>query len=88
MLLLALAILLVPANAVGPNIVRAELAFVAVDRGVPQIFVVGADGTGRRRLTSATGPSTTPVWSPDGQRVAFVRQTGDDTQETPVVNDR
>jgi TolB protein len=57
-----------------------ELAFVAADRGVPQIFVVRADGSGRRRLTSAPGPSTTPVWSPDGQRIAFVRHTGDDTQ--------
>src|SRR5712692_5094661 len=80
MLLLALAILLAPASAVGLNIARGELAFVAVDRGVPRIFVVGAHGTGRRRLTGAPGPSTTPVWSPNGQRIAFVRQTGDDTQ--------
>lgn len=79
-LLLAFAILLVPTSAFGTNTARAELAFVAVDRGVPQIFVVGADGTGRRRLTSAPGPSTTPVWSPDGQRMAFVRQTRADTQ--------
>jgi TolB protein len=79
-LLLAFAILLVPTSAFGTNTARAELAFVALDRGVPQIFVVGADGAGRRRLTSAPGPSTTPVWSPDGQRMAFVRQTRDDTQ--------
>jgi Tol biopolymer transport system component len=65
-----------PSGAIAPR----ELAFVAVDRGVPQIFVVGADGGGRRRLTRAPGPSTAPVWSPDGQRIAFVRQTGDDTQ--------
>jgi TolB protein len=51
-----------------------------VERGVPQIFVIGADGTGRRQLTGAPGPSATPVWSPDGQRIAFVQQTGDDTQ--------
>jgi Tol biopolymer transport system component len=79
MLLLALAILLVPTSAVGLNIARGVLAFVAVDRGIPQIFVIGADGTGRRRLTGAAGPSTTPVWSPDGQRIAFVRQTTTDT---------
>ncbi len=80
LLLMSLAILLVPASTVGLNAARAELAFVAVDRGVPQVFLVGTDGTGRRRLTGAHGPSTTPVWSPDGQKVAFVRQTGDDTQ--------
>ncbi len=56
------------------------LAFVAADRGVPQIFVVRADGSGRRRLTNAAGPSTKPVWSPDGQKIAFVRRAGDDTQ--------
>ncbi len=79
-LLLALAILLVPASAAGRNIPLGELAFVAVDRGVPQIFVIGADGTGRRRLAGAPGPSTMPAWSPNGQRMAFVRQTGNDTQ--------
>ena len=57
-----------------------ELAFVASDRGIPQIFIVRADGSGRRRLTSATGPSTKPVWSRDGQKIAFVRRTGNDTQ--------
>ena len=65
-----------PSGAMGAR----ELAFVAADRGIPQIFVVGADGSGRRRLTSAPGPSTTPVWSPNGQRMAFVRHTGDDSQ--------
>ncbi len=76
---LALAALLVPAGAAGPDKARGELAFVAADRGLPQIFVVGADGTGRRRLTSAAEPTTTPVWSPDGRRIAFIRRTGADT---------
>jgi len=76
---LALAALLVPAGAAGPESARGELAFVAADRGLPQIFVVGADGTGRRRLTDAPGSSTTPVWSPGGSWIAFVRQTGTET---------
>jgi len=57
-----------------------ELAFVAADRGVPQVFTVRADGTGRRQLTNAPGPSTKPVWSPDGRKIVFVRHAGDDTQ--------
>jgi TolB protein len=65
-----------PSGAIAPQ----ELAFVAADRGVAQIFIVRADGSDRRPLTSAPGPSTMPVWSPDGHRIAFVRRTGDDTQ--------
>ena len=78
-LLLALAMLLLPTSAVGLESAPGELAFVAAAGRVPQIFVVGADGTRRRQLTGAAGPSTTPVWSPDGQRIAFVRQTGSET---------
>jgi TolB protein len=79
LLMLGLAILPAPAGAIGLNAAARELAFVAADRRVPQIFVIGAAGAGRRRLTDAAGPSATPVWSPDGQRIAFVRQTGTET---------
>jgi Tol biopolymer transport system component len=79
-LLPALAILLVSSSAVGLDSARGELAFAGVDRGVPQIFVVGADGTGQRRLTGPPGSGTTPVWSPDGQRIMFVRQAGENAQ--------
>ncbi len=79
-LLLALVIVLVPTGVAGLTTARRELAFVRLDHGLPQIFVVGADGTGQRRLTGAPGSSTTPVWSPDGRRIAFVRQTADDAR--------
>ena len=35
----------------------------------PTIFVVGADGSGRRKLVNGDQPS----WSPDGRKIAFVR---------------
>jgi len=78
-LTIALVTLLVPAGAAAPAAVQGELAFVGDDHGVPQIFVIGADGSGRRRLTDAPGGSTTPVWSPDGQQIACVRRSGGDS---------
>jgi Tol biopolymer transport system component len=34
------------------------------------LYVVNADGTGRRRLADATAQAL-PVWSPDGEKIAF-----------------
>jgi TolB protein len=79
-LMVLLAILLVPARANGVNLAVGELAFVAVDHGLPQIFTIGADGTARRKLTGISGSNTTPVWSPDGRRIAFIHREGDNSQ--------
>src|SRR2546426_4463701 len=72
-----------------------RLAVTTVDRGGMWVAVVNADGSGSRRLTAAPGHSVTPVWAPDGTRVAFVRRLGsasrpvagnaDRTGETPLT---
>jgi len=35
------------------------------------IYVINSDGSGLRRLTSGDADERTPVWSPDGGRIAF-----------------
>jgi len=51
-----------------------------------ELFVVNADGTGERQLT--TGPEPYPqvrsvAWSPDGLSIAFVQDMGDAEQGAP-----
>lgn len=39
--------------------------------GNGEIFVMAADGTGERRVTTRSGFDSAPSWSPDGRRLAF-----------------
>jgi TolB protein len=50
-----------------------KIAFVSRrDRNL-EISVVNADGSGERRLTRNTVGDWEPAWSPDGRRIAFLR---------------
>ena len=51
---------------------------------LPGIFVMNADGTGASTLL-ADGTNGEPVWSPDGQKIAFARNDGTVTN-VHVVN--
>ena len=42
----------------------------------PQIHVMNADGSGQRNLTRDWGLDGFPVWSPDGQKIAFTSKRG------------
>lgn len=67
-----------------------SIAYTGLDDGSPiprltpdgfappdDIFVIGVDGTGDRRLTSTPGDEQQPTWSPDGTRLAWVTPVGD-----------
>ena len=43
----------------------------SVESGNTDILIIGADGTGERRLTTDPGLDETPSWSPDGRTIAF-----------------
>jgi WD40-like Beta Propeller Repeat len=43
----------------------------AFDNIESDVFVINADGSGRRRLTTARGNDFSPAWSPDGRQLVF-----------------
>jgi TolB protein len=57
-----------------------RIAFVSTRAGLPQIYVMAADGTDEQLFApfdyGVTGSSNAPDWSPDGQSVAFHRDVG------------
>jgi TolB protein len=50
-----------------------KIAFVSGrDGGIPEFYVMNADGSGQRNLTRNPAEDFAPAWSPDGRKIAFV----------------
>ncbi len=49
---------------------NAQIAWCSGRTGLPQIYIMGSDGTGVQRMTDG-GYATSPSWSPSGQFLAF-----------------
>lgn len=50
-----------------------QIAFSSRRSGTFDVYVMGADGTGTRRLTSGKANDSHPTWSADGEEIAFER---------------
>jgi Periplasmic component of the Tol biopolymer transport system len=48
-----------------------QIVFSGMAGGITDLYIVGADGTGFRRLTNDGYGDFQPAWSPDGRTIAF-----------------
>jgi len=53
------------------------------DRGIAQIWVVNADGSGMRQITHSNTHKIAPSWSPDGKEMVFVLVRNPSSQSDP-----
>jgi dipeptidyl aminopeptidase/acylaminoacyl peptidase len=64
------------------------------NRVVSQIWVMNADGSGQRQITNAASSSSSPRWSPDGRKIAYVHagqiwtmeSDGDDKEQVTKIS--
>lgn len=61
------------------------VAFESDRAGQFDIWVVGVDGTGLRRVTDHPAEDTWPTWSPNGDRIAFASNRDDPAGEIYTV---
>jgi len=64
-----------------------SIAFTSFREGIPQIYLMNADGSDQHRLTTGKMPEYGPAWSPNGKKIAFWTQNTTGAQsQVYVVN--
>ncbi len=62
-----------------------RIVFQSDRTGVPQVYVMSADGSDLRQLTDLSLGAETPVWSPDGKLIAFAAYVGEADNDVFVM---
>jgi TolB protein len=66
---------------------KGKIAFASDRAGNMDIWVMNADGTNLVQLATNSDREVFPAWSPDGQKIAFVRGERGPSQEIWLMND-
>jgi Tol biopolymer transport system component len=61
-----------------------RIAFSGGAPGAEDVYVVNADGTGLRKVTTDPEAQFDPTWAPDGRRIAYRYQKGKDFMATDI----
>ncbi len=63
-----------------------QIAYASDHTGVPQIYLMNADGSGSRQITNVTFGACQPAWSPDGERLVFTSPCANRLDQYPGAN--